>query len=175
MSLRKISPDDAKRLIDKGALLIDIRGAEEHARECIPGARNCPVNELAKLDEAASPVIFYCRSGNRTAANSDRLAAAASCGAYVIEGGIDAWKRAGLPVKTDRSQPIELQRQVQLTAGSLVLLGVLLGLSRHPAFYALAGFVGAGLVFAGLTGWCGTAKLLQRMPWNRRAPQLTAS
>jgi hypothetical protein len=83
--------------------------------------------------------------------------------------GIDAWKRAGLPVKTDRSRPIEIQRQVQLAAGSLVLLGVLLGLFGHPAFYAVAGFVGTGLVFAGLTGWCGMAKLLGQMPWNRAA------
>jgi O-antigen/teichoic acid export membrane protein len=75
--------------------------------------------------------------------------------------------RAGLPVRIDRSRPIEIQRQVQLAAGSLVLLGVVLGLTGHPAFYAVAGFVGAGLVFAGLTGWCGMAKLLGRMPWNR--------
>jgi rhodanese-related sulfurtransferase len=169
MSLQRISPDNAKRLIDKGALLIDIRGEDEHGRECIPGARNCPVNEMGKLDAAAGPVVFYCRTDNRTAVNSARLAAAAGCEAYAIEGGIDAWKQAGLPVKTDRSRPIEIQRQVQLAAGSLVLLGVLLGLSGHPAFYAVAGFVGTGLVFAGLTGWCGMAKLLGQMPWNRAA------
>lgn len=169
MSLQKISAQDAKRLIDKGALLVDIRGADEHARECIPGARNCPVNEMGKLGAGAGPVVFYCRTGNRTAVNSARLAAAAGCEAYAIEGGIDAWKQAGLPVRTDRSRPIEIQRQVQLAAGSLVLLGVLLGLSGYPAFYALAGFVGAGLVFAGLTGWCGMAMLLSRMPWNRDA------
>ena len=168
MTLQKISPDNAKRLIDKGALLVDIRGADEHARECIAGARNCRVGELTKLDAAAAPVVFYCRSGNRTAVNAARLAAAAPCEAYMIDGGIDAWKRAGLPIKADRSQPIEIQRQVLLTAGSLVLLGVLLGQFAHPVFYALAGFVGAGLMFAGLTGWCGMAKLLGLMPWNRR-------
>ena len=169
MSLQRISPDNAKRLIDNGAPLIDIRSADEHARESIPGALSCPVNEMEKLDAVAGPVVFYCRTGNRTAVNAARLAAAAACEAYAIEGGIDAWKRAGLPVRTDRSRPIEIQRQVQLAIGSLVLLGVLLGLSEHPAFYAVAGFVGAGLVFAGLTGWCGMAKLLGRMPWNRGA------
>jgi rhodanese-related sulfurtransferase len=87
MSLQRISPDNAKRLIDKGALLIDIRGEDEHGRECIPGARNCPVNEMGKLDAAAGPVVFYCRTGNRTAVNSARLAAAAGCEAYAIEGG----------------------------------------------------------------------------------------
>jgi rhodanese-related sulfurtransferase len=175
MSLPKITAHDAKRLIDKGALLIDIRGADEHARECIPGARNCPVNTMEKLGAGAGPVVFYCRSGNRTAVNSGRLAAAAGCEAYAIEGGIDAWKLAGLPVRTDHRQPIEVQRQVQLVAGSLVLLGVLLGQFVHPAFDAVAGFVGAGLVFAGLTGWCGMAKLLDAMPWNRRAARLAAA
>jgi rhodanese-related sulfurtransferase len=167
MSLQRISPADAKHLVDKGALLIDIRGADEHVREYIPDARNCPVNEMGKLGAVAGPVVFYCRTGNRTAVNSARLAAAAGCEAYAIDGGIDAWKQAGLPVRTDRSRPIEIQRQVQLAAGSLVLLGVLLGLTGHPAFYAVAGFVGAGLVFAGPTGWCGMAKLLGWMPWNR--------
>ena len=67
-----------------------------------------------------------------------------------------------------RSQPIELQRQVQIAAGSLALLGVILGATVSPLFYALAGLVGAGLTFAGLTGTCGMARLLQLMPWNRR-------
>jgi rhodanese-related sulfurtransferase len=174
MSLKKISPDNAKRLIDKGAVPIDIRGADEHARECIPGARNCPVGELAKLDTTAGPVIFYCRSGRRTAVNAERLAAAADCDAYILDGGIDAWKRSGLPVRENRSEPIEIQRQVQLAAGSLVLLGIVGGQLMHPAFYAVSGFVGAGLMFAGLSGWCGMAKLLEVMPWNRRSAQAAA-
>ncbi|HEX2527584.1 MAG TPA: rhodanese family protein [Geminicoccus sp.] len=85
--------------------------------------------------------------------------------AYVVEGGLEAWKRAGLPVEQDRRQPIEVMRQVQIAAGSLVLLGALV----TPWFYALAGFVGAGLVFAGVTGTCGMASLLRHMPWNRPA------
>ena len=169
MTLQKITASEAKRLIDKGALLIDIRGADEHARESIPGAHNCPVTNLETLRAGAGPVVFYCRTGNRTAVNSGRLATAAGCKAYAIEGGLDAWKQVGLPVRTDRSQPIEIQRQVQLVAGSLVLLGVLLGVSYNPAFFALAAFIGAGLVFAGLSGWCGMAKVLAQMPWNRAA------
>jgi rhodanese-related sulfurtransferase len=167
MSLQKITASEAKRLIDKGALLIDIRGPDEHARESIPGARNCPLTGSEPLAAGSGPVVFYCRTGNRTTVNANRLASAACCEAYAIEGGLEAWKQAALPVRTDRSQPIEIQRQVQLVAGALVLLGVLLGLSGHPTFYALAAFIGAGLVFAGLTGWCGMAKLLAHMPWNR--------
>jgi rhodanese-related sulfurtransferase len=104
----------------------------------------------------------------RTSANAEALAASANCQAYILEGGLDAWKRAGLPVAFDRSQPIEIIRQVQIAAGSLVLLGVLLGFLWRPEFYALSGFIGAGLLFAGISGWCGMAKLLELMPWNRR-------
>ena len=104
----------------------------------------------------------------RTAQNADRLRAAAPCEAYILEGGLDAWKKAGLPVFTDKSQPIEIQRQVMIGAGSLVLLGMLLGTFATPAFYWLSAFVGAGLVFAGVSGFCAMARVLAVMPWNRR-------
>ena len=87
----------------------------------------------------------------------------------MAEGGIEAWKKAGLPIARDRSQPIEIQRQVMIAAGSLVLLGVLLGRFVAPELYALPALVGAGLTFAGITGWCGMAKLLALMPWNRQS------
>jgi len=169
MTLPAIDPVQAKRLMDEGALLIDIREADEHARERVPGSRNQPLSGLGTIAKGgASAVIFHCRSGARTVANARRLAAAADCQAYVLEGGIDAWKKAGLLVAVDRRQPIEIMRQVQITAGSLVVLGVALGLWVAPAFFALSAFVGAGLVFAGASGWCGMARLLALMPWNRR-------
>ena len=98
-----------------------------------------------------------------------RLSAASqNCEAYIVEGGLDAWKKAGLPMILDRSQPIDVMRQVQIAAGSLVLLGIVLGALLAPGFYVLSGLVGAGLVFAGATGFCGMARLLALMPWNRR-------
>jgi rhodanese-related sulfurtransferase len=156
-------------------MLIDIRGADEHARERIPNACNRLLGELTKLNVSAAPVIFHCRAGNRsragnrTALNAEKLATAAGCEAYVLDGGIKAWKRAGPPVVTDRTQPIEIMRQVQITAGSLVLLGMLLGYVAQPTFYLISLFMGGGLVFAGFTGWRGMAKLLAFMHWNRRA------
>jgi len=168
MSLPTIDAVRAKCLIDDGAVLVDIREADEHAREHVPGVRHHALSKLSAIDTAdARAVIFHCRSGARTAANASRLAGAAGCDAYVLEGGIDAWKKAGLPVTTDTRQPIEIMRQVQITAGSLVVLGVVLGIWVAPAFLALSAFVGAGLVFAGASGWCGMAKLLGLMPWNR--------
>ncbi|MBF9233807.1 rhodanese family protein [Microvirga alba] len=169
MSLATISPQKAKELIAKGAVLVDIREADEYARERIPGARHHAFSKLQGPIAAPGAVIFHCRSGNRTATHAERLAAAATCDAYILEGGINAWKKAGLPVAQDKTQPLELMRQVQIAAGSLTLLGVLLGAYVHPGFYALSGFVGAGLIFAGVTGFCGMARLLAFAPWNRKA------
>lgn len=98
MSLPTITAAEAKRLIADGAILIDIRGRDEHAREHIPGARNQPVDTLSAVDSGGACVIFHCKSGHRTAVNAANLAAAASCDAYILEGGIEAWKQAGLPV-----------------------------------------------------------------------------
>jgi rhodanese-related sulfurtransferase len=170
MSLTSVSPEKARELIAAGARLVDIREPDEHARERIAVAENVPVSRLGRLNAGqASAVIYHCRSGNRTASNASRLAQAAGCPAYVLEGGLDAWRKAGLPVALDRRQPLELMRQVQLAAGGLVLLGVALGFLLTPVFFVVAGIVGAGLMTAGATGWCGMARLLARMPWNRRA------
>jgi rhodanese-related sulfurtransferase len=178
--LNTITPEEAARLLrEGGATLIDVREADEHARERIPGARSMPLSRLEEAELAVhqgKPVLFHCRSGARTAGNADRLAAKAGlCEAYVVEGGLDAWKRAGLPVAEDRRQPLELMRQVQIAAGSMVVLGVLLGAFVTPGFYLLSGFVGAGLVFAGVTGTCGLARVLRMMPWNRRAASPAAA
>jgi rhodanese-related sulfurtransferase len=171
-NLQAISPERAAELVGKGAALIDIREADEHARERIPGSRH---HALSRIDgemparQGDNVLVFHCRSGARTRGNAARLAAAAGrCEAYILDGGIDAWKKAGLPVAIDRSRPIELMRQVQIAAGSLILLGAALGFFLAPAFYVLSAFVGAGLLVAGVTGFCGMARLLALMPWNRR-------
>ncbi len=171
-NLKTISPARAAELVRKGAVLIDIREADEHARERIPGARH---HALSRIDAEAPArpgddvLVFHCRSGARTKGNAARLSGASQdCETYVLDGGIEAWKKAGLPVTLDRSQPIDIMRQVQIGAGSLVLVGVVLGTLVAPVFYALSGIVGAGLLFAGTTGFCGMARLLALMPWNRR-------
>lgn len=170
MTVKTLSPADARLAIDGGARLIDIRGGDEHARERIPGATNVPLDRIADLPRDGRPVVFHCRSGMRTAANAGQLrAAAGDAPAFLLDGGIEAWRSAGLPTIADRSQPLEIMRQVQITAGALVLAGVLLGLFFAPGFFGLSAFVGAGLMFSGVTGWCGMANLLRIMPWNRRA------
>lgn len=168
MTIKAIAPAEARRAIEAGALLVDIREADEHAREKIPGAMNVPLSRIGDVAALGRPLVFHCRSGMRTAANADALhAAAGGAPCHLLEGGIDGWRQAGLPTALDRKQPLELMRQVQIGAGLLTLLGVVLGFLVHPGFFGLSAFVGAGLTMAGATGWCGMALLLRRMPWNR--------
>ncbi|WP_296597908.1 rhodanese family protein [Phenylobacterium sp.] len=173
MTLIPIKPEAAARRLQAGkAVLVDIREADEFARRHVRGALSRPLSAFQQAHLQVAPdadVIFTCRTGMRTGANCDRLAAATQGPAYVLEGGVDAWSAEGLPVDENRKAPLEMMRQVQIAAGSLVLVGVTLGVLVHPAFLGVAAFVGAGLTFAGATGFCGMARLLAVMPWNRRA------
>ena len=171
MTISSISPNQARALLENGAVMVDIRNRDEYMREHIPGALLWPIAQAATPLHrgAANTVVFHCRSGARTQANAAALAAAAGCEAFLLSGGLDAWKQAGLPVKVDRRQPLELMRQVQIAAGSLVLAGVAVAAMASPYGLLLSGFVGAGLVFAGVSGFCGMARVLAWMPWNRRA------
>ena len=170
-SLIPLSPADvAERLETGDAILVDIRDSDEFARRHIAGALSRPLSSFEAAHLRIAPgrdVIFTCRTGNRTSVNCARLQASVGGDAYVLDGGVDGWAAAGLPVVEDRKAPLELMRQVQIAAGLLVLAGVVLGFLLSPAFFGLSAFVGAGLTFAGATGWCGMAKLLAVMPWNR--------
>lgn len=173
MTIEVISPREAQALLAQGAKLIDIRGADEYLHEHIPEAHLAP---LAALEQGSLPtnlraerVIFHCQSGKRTQNAAAKLhAIAAPAQVWLLEGGIDGWKAAGLPVAKEQSQPLPLMRQVQIAAGSFVLFGVVLGYVVNSAFFLLSGFVGAGLILAGVTGFCGMAQILDKMPWNRR-------
>jgi rhodanese-related sulfurtransferase len=169
--MRTISPRRAAELIEQGALLVDVREPSEYAQRRIAGSSNLPLSQLPGLlpQVAGKIVIFHCLGGKRTGMNAEKLAACTSCDAYLLEGGLQGWQQAGLPVQGGRRQPPELMRQVQIAAGSLVLLGAILGATLSPRFYLLSGFVGAGLIFAGITGFCGMARLLRLLPWNRPA------
>lgn len=172
-TLTPLDPADVQeRLKTRRAVLIDIREPDEFAREHVSGAIHAPLSRFDSgtlEDHAGREVIYTCRTGNRTGVNGLKLASCVPGEAFVLAGGLDAWKAHGLPTRTDASRPIELMRQVQMTAGGLILIGGALGVLVHPAFWGLTAFVGAGLFFAGATGFCGMARLLAVMPWNRKA------
>ena len=175
MTIKHIPPAEAFAMLSHGAILVDIREKDEWRREHIPLASHHALSSIGRHPPKANgPAIFHCRSGNRTTANAQRLAAAVpGAKVYLLEGGIEAWRDAGLPTVKDARQPIEIMRQVQIAAGSLVALGTGLGAFVHPVFLAIPGFVGAGLALAGATGFCGMARLLALAPWNRAAATST--
>lgn len=154
------------------ALLVDVREAGEFAREHIAGAQSLP---LSAFDVARLPrdrkIVLCCQSGARSTRALAQLQAAGFSDVAHLDGGLAAWKAARLTTSVDVSQPISIMRQVQIVAGSLALAGALLAWLVSPWFIALSGFVGAGLVFAGVTDTCMMALLLARLPYNRpRAP-----
>lgn len=168
--MERLDPLAVQARLAQGAVLVDIREADEHAREHISGACSVPLSRLqaggTALPEA--PLVFACASGVRTQGNAALLQqAAGKREAVLLDGGLQAWKRAGLPVSADARAPLPLMRQVQLIAGSLVLIGAVLGTTVSPWWHGLSAFVGAGLVMAGATGFCGMARLLVHAPWNR--------
>lgn len=122
---------------------------------------------MLDLDETLGDVAFHRKSGMRANSNCARLAAQGDGPAFTQEGGLEAAKRAGLPMRADARAPLGLNRQVQIAVGVLVLSGAGFGALAHAAFFALPAIMGAGLVFAGFSGWCGMARLLARAPWNR--------
>jgi rhodanese-related sulfurtransferase len=171
-----LTPIDAatlrNRLKSGDVTLIDIREPDEFASEHIAAAQSVPLSAMEKGRFAVAPqatVVFHCKSGMRTNSNCARLAEHLEGEAFMLSGGLDAWKAAGLPVTTDAKAPVELNRQVQIAIGVLMLTGVALTLTVNPAFIAVPAFLGAGLLFAGASGWCGMAHLIALAPWNRRA------
>ncbi len=148
---------------------VDVRTASEYAAGHVPGAVNVPLDELeSRMGDLDSerPVMLICKAGQRAAIAHGLLTGRRS-DLHVLEGGTDAWVRAGLPVVRSAKTRWSLERQVRLGAGLLVLTGVVLGAAVGAWWYLLAGFVGAGLTFAGATDICGMGMLLGKMPWNR--------
>jgi rhodanese-related sulfurtransferase len=151
------------------AFILDVRTPVEYREIHAPGSVLHPLHELdpAKVKEMAGDATCYvmCRSGNRAKTAAEKLASAGVKNVHVIEGGILGWEQAGLSVNRG-AKGMSIERQVRIGAGSMVLAGVLLGVFVNPLFLILSGFVGCGLIFAGLTDWCGMGLLLARMPWN---------
>jgi glyoxylase-like metal-dependent hydrolase (beta-lactamase superfamily II) len=168
-----IAPRELRGLLeqDPAPFLLDVRSGLEFESERIDGARLIPLDQLdARVDEVPehTDVVVVCRTGVRATVAAETLGRAGRR-ARVLEGGMNAWRRARLPVREGRKR-LPVDRQVQLIAGLMVLTGVALGLTVSPWFLAVAAFFGAGLTFAGATGTCGLALLLMKMPWNRPLP-----
>ena len=160
--------DLAEQLASRRVAVIDVREPMEFAGGHITGSLNVPLSRLAQADLPQGPLVLVCQSGKRSAKGVQTLLERGYAHAVCdLEGGIPNWQQAGLPLRKLRNAPLPLMRQVQIAAGSLVLLGLILSHTVAPAWILLTWFVGAGLVFAGISGFCGMARLLALMPWNK--------
>lgn len=151
--------------------LVDVREPGEFSGERIPGAQSFP---LSRFDPQALPqtagktLILSCQSGNRSGKAAQLCLDAGFESIIHLNGGLNGWKEAGYQTQVNQKAPISIMRQVQIVAGSLVLLGTLLGAFVNPGFLFLSGFVGAGLTFSGLSGTCMMATLLAKLPYNQK-------
>lgn len=165
-----ITPAQLDQLLaaDPSLEVIDVRTPLEFGEVHATRARNLPLDTLKPDDLPKDrPLYLLCRSGQRAAKAAEKIAAAGNSNAVVVEGGTLAWIDAGLPVVRGSRKIISLERQVRIAAGTLVLTGFLLGWFVNPYFFILSGFVGAGLIFAGVTDFCGMGLLIAKAPWNK--------
>ncbi|CAK6693147.1 rhodanese-like domain-containing protein [Synechococcus sp. CBW1107] len=165
---RITAKDLAKQLAAREVTLIDVREPMEYASGHISGSLNVPLSRITETDLPSGPLVLVCQSGKRsTKALTQLLQQGHPHPLADLEGGVPAWQQAGRPLRKLKGAPLPLMRQVQIAAGSLVLLGLILSNTVAPAWILLTWFVGAGLTFAGITGFCGMARLLAAMPWNK--------
>jgi len=168
--MKSVDPSTLRQWIAEGsATLVDVREPAEHRTSWIAGARLMP---LASVDAVKLPatgrIVIHCQKGGRGAAACEKLLQQnPALEIYNLAGGLEGWNAAGLPVEHGTGRVLPLDRQVQLTIGILLLAGAALSLLVDPSFVWLSAFLGAGLTMAGLTGFCGLARVMARMPWNR--------
>lgn len=173
-SIHQTGSSELNKWLKSGeAVLIDVREPAEYRSEHIKEARNLPLSEVS-IDEAHLPehrqkkLVIHCKSGKRSMMACEKLKSEnAPFDIWNLEGGIEAWKAANLPVKTSGKATLPLDRQVQLTIGLMILMGLGAAYSGYKFGLALPLIAGIGLTNAGLTGWCGLARLMAKMPWNR--------
>lgn len=170
-TIETVDPQTVKQWLDaEEAVVVDVREPGEFRGEHIAGAVNVP---LSRFDPAALPtdngrkVVIHCKSGGRAKQACGKLNSAGITGTVYNMGGIEGWKSAGLPTEKSAGGTIDIVRQVHIVVGTMVLAGSILAATVSPWFLILTGFFGAGLLFAGATGFCGMAMMLARMPWNR--------
>ncbi len=174
MSLQTVSAERLAEFDAQGKLdVIDVRTPAEYREVHAAIARNVPLDSLdpqaimaGRNGTTGEPLYLICKSGTRGAQACQKFIASGYDNVVNVEGGTEAWVAAGLPVVRGK-KTISLERQVRIAAGFLVLLGALLGIFVHPYFAAISAFVGAGLMFAGLTDSCAMGMLIAKMPWNQ--------
>ncbi len=170
-AISTIDAQTLKTLIDRDLVtLVDVREPAEFSGDRIQGSTLAPLstfNPDKVVAELGKELVVMCQPGNRSGQAARALVAAGHPQVTHLEGGLNAWKQSGLSTLTRKDAPISIMRQVQIVAGSLMMVGTVLGASVSPWFLLLSGFVGAGLMFSGLSGTCMMATLLAKLPYNQ--------
>jgi rhodanese-related sulfurtransferase len=171
---KSASPHELHRRICDGAgvELLDVRTPGEFATAHVPGARLIPLDDLdaavfLKRRISKKPIYVLCESGRRARKAIEKFRRAGFDDCVLVEGGTQAWMEAGLPINRGESKTLPLMRQVQIAVGAICATGAALALVVNPWFALVPLATGCGLLFAGLTGFCGLALVLAKMPWNR--------
>jgi rhodanese-related sulfurtransferase len=169
---RRVDAATLERLLSEDAdiRVLDVRTPAEFGSVHIPGAYNVPLDTLAEhaaeLERhVTEPVMLVCRSGTRASQACDKLATTGMANLHILDGGMQSWDDGRRPVRRGR-QRWDLERQVRLVAGSLVVAGIA-GSLFVPKLKYLSGFVGAGLTIAALTNTCAMGMALAKLPYNR--------
>lgn len=161
----------AKKMSEEDSVcLIDVRSPGEYKSVCIQGAKNIPLDQLEHAIEELKEeheLHIMCHAGGRSQQACELLRSKGLGNIVDVQGGMQDWLKAALPVKGSKKAPFPIMRQVFLIAGSLQLLGSLGSLYINPALIWLSVAIGAGLTFAGATGNCYMTKVLDKMPWNK--------
>ena len=170
-TIHYISSQEAKKLLDsQEAALIDVREPAEHRSQKIPHAQNIPLSKIQSdhlKNHSNKKVILHCKAGKRSQEACQKIIENLDYDIYSIEGGIDSWIAAGLDIEKGQSSVLPLDRQVQLTISGMIITGLVLYQFATPFGLLLPLIAGLGLANAGLTGWCGLAKFMALMPWNK--------
>lgn len=176
-----LSPADLSLLANRTPVnvrVLDVRTPGEFQSAHIRGAYNVPLDTLGEhsaeiSSNVQSAVVLVCQSGGRAHKAEQALRHAGMTNLHVLEGGMNAWRAAGLPIAVVKHR-LSLERQVRIVAGFLAATGGLLGFFVNPAFALLPALIGSGLAVAGITDWCWMGLLLSRMPHNRASCDVPA-
>lgn len=167
-----------EKLEDGEGMLVDVREYAEYAGGRVPDARLMPLGDLDSRHQELDhdkPIYVMCRTGRRSAEAQKKLRALGFKNVINVVGGLEAWKAEDLPVERDEKAPWAIERQVRFLAGSIVLIGIVLGALVHPYLIGISAFIGAGLVFSAATDSCAMGMMLMKMPWNKEGKSGRAS
>lgn len=176
MSHKRIHPVDLMANKTADMCILDVRTAAEVKASALPDCLHIPLheltparlqNEIEKSGKNGAQVYLLCQGGKRAEMAADQLKGQVNAELVIIEGGMNAVKQSNIPLAAQGRKVIPLERQVRIAAGLLVITGAILGTWFNPAFYGLSAFVGAGLIFAGVTDICPMGMLIAKAPWNK--------